>query len=44
MENEREPHILTAAFTGYRPEKMPFSEEVSDPAYLPPSLALVLSR
>ena len=34
MGNEREPHILTAAFTGYRPEKMPFSEEVSDPAYL----------
>lgn len=34
MENEREPRVLTAAFTGYRPEKMPFAEEVSNPEYL----------
>ncbi len=27
-------HILTAAFTGYRPAKMPFTEQVSDPKYL----------
>ncbi len=34
MAEDTAPHILTAAFTGYRPEKMPFTEQISDPQYV----------
>ncbi len=34
MPHDTAPHILTAAFTGYRPEKMPFPEDIHNERYL----------